>query len=181
MVLLLLVFSASIDHLHFCFCYWFLPLPTPTVPPRKAPNHAQSTHNAHTAPFVGVPCGCGGHRRSGGQRVRSGREHEGPPAGGVDLHHRRQLEKEGRTRRERRVGVGGLGSSLRLYSPECVEGVFCDLRSEGGLRSSGIRAPMSPQSTVRSSPNKTRNKRYICAMRAVPRNATIGVANHGRH
>jgi hypothetical protein len=35
-------------------------LPAHTVPPRKAADHAQSTHTAHTPPFVWVPCGCGG-------------------------------------------------------------------------------------------------------------------------
>src|SRR4028118_260818 len=42
------------------YCYLSSSLPAHTVPPRKAPNHAQSTHNAHTASFVEVPSGFGG-------------------------------------------------------------------------------------------------------------------------
>jgi hypothetical protein len=51
--------------------------------------------------------------------------------------------------------------------------LFTRVHGRGVLRSSGIRAPMSPQSTVRSSPNKTRNKWCICAMSWTGRGATV--------
>src|SRR4028118_588585 len=49
---------ASIDHLSPASTT--ASLPAPTVPPRLTADHAQSTHNVHTASFVWVPCGFGG-------------------------------------------------------------------------------------------------------------------------
>src|SRR4028118_1301660 len=70
-------------------CYRSSSLHAHTVPPPKATNHAQHPHSTHTAPFVWVPCGCGGGNAApegNGFDRGASKTGLGPPPRGRGLH-----------------------------------------------------------------------------------------------